>query len=682
MGEVYRATNVSLGRKFAIKLLSPDFVKNDDDVNRFLREARAAAAVRHTNVVDVVDVSRDENGAPFIVQELLSGEDLEQYLKSRNSRIGADEAMELMIPVADAVAAAHAQSVVHRDLKPANIFLARDRNKIVPKVLDFGAALFPTIAERSAKEARMLIGTPHYMAPEQIVDKAAVDARSDVWALGVILYEMLVGETPFEAENATSVLNKVKTIAIPALRTRAKDSPIELEQVVAKCMNRDRMARYADAAGVRDALEAVRKKRRGAPQSASVATMDEVSAPIARPKPPVPASKPALPAVPISKPKLPIPSLDRPGMPAPLEPTPMKESAPAPVKRNLLTLNAPDDEEVPNHSYGETAKKVDSLDLEFPGQKPELPIPSPNDSLDLDIPPPSSLPLASERPISSGSRDPSGVRKLDNNSLDLAPFTPEEEQLGGDHPSSLPPVLFSASSSALPSQKPASLKVPPPAAIPAELDPSGITTLPLENARPLGPAAAQPSDYAKRVVAQTWTKGDTIRLGAQVAFPALILFLLAGLIPPVSQPVRHAMLGDSPLASGVLTVVTLLITAALFGRAALRERTRLSWLAAITALLFGIAMIITTFSASEVVEGVPLSTTSLATVCGPLFPFVLALDWLTKARDFFLDPYSRSEARRCMAVSALFLFVTLALSPFGAVRAPTRPMNAIEAMLK
>lgn len=609
MGEVYRATNVSLGRKVAIKLLSAEYVKNEDDQNRFLREARAAAAVRHPNVVDVLDVSRDDDGTPFIVQELLAGEDLERYLKTRGGRLDADEAMELMIPVADAVAAAHAQNVVHRDLKPANIFLSRDRNRIVPKVLDFGAALFPTIAERSAKEARMLIGTPHYMAPEQIVDKTAVDARSDVWALGVILYEMMVGETPFEAETANAVLAKVKTVDVPPLRSRAKDAPIELEQIIAQCTNRERPARYADASGVRDALEALRKKRKGTPHTANVATLDDVIAP-------APRAKPA------SKPK--VPSLDQLHAPRPMEPSSL-DMAP---KRNLLTLSSPDDLDLPLPTAGEMAGSA---------------------SASLDIAPP--------------------------------PFKPEEEPIPRSQ-SSLPPVLFSAS--AIKSKPPSELPLPLPAPLPADLhdDPSGLTALPLEKARPMGPAAVRPSDYAKRIVAQSWSKGDTVRLGLAVALPALILFLLAGLVPPLSQPVRHAMLGDSPLASGVLAVVALIVAAGLFARAALRERTRLSWLAAALALLFGVAMIITTFSASETADPESLSTKSLATFIGPLAPFVLSLDWVTKARDFFLDPYSRPEARRSVAVSALFLFLTLSLSPFGAVRAPARPMHAIQAMLK
>jgi serine/threonine protein kinase len=204
MGEVYRAQNVSLGRKVAIKLLNKEHTSNEDDVMRFLREARAAAAIRHPN----------DDGTPFIVQELLSGQDLEQYLGASDGRLPASEALEIMIPVADAVAAAHKQNVVHRDLKPANIFLAREGDKIIPKVLDFGACLYQTVGALSAKEQRMLIGTPHYMAPEQITTAMDVDRRADVWAMGVILYELLVGETPFEAADANSVLKLVRTLRV------------------------------------------------------------------------------------------------------------------------------------------------------------------------------------------------------------------------------------------------------------------------------------------------------------------------------------------------------------------------------------------------------------------------------------------------------------------------------------
>ncbi len=281
MGEVYRATNVALGRKVAIKLLSPALVHDDDDVSRFLRAVRAAAAVRHPNVVDVLDIARDEDGTPFIVQELLAGEDLEHYLLSRKGRLSCSEAIEIMIPVADAVATAHAHGVVHRDLKPASIFLARDRNHITPKVLDFGACLFPTLGERSTKEVGILSGTPHYMAPEQILSRTDVDARSDVWALGIILYELIVGETPFDAENVNDVLQLVKTRDVPSLVDRAKDVPLELDVLVARCTKRDRDARYRDAGELKADMLAVRETMHGggAPASARATIGERQSEP-------------------------------------------------------------------------------------------------------------------------------------------------------------------------------------------------------------------------------------------------------------------------------------------------------------------------------------------------------------------------------------------------------------------
>jgi eukaryotic-like serine/threonine-protein kinase len=266
MGEVYRATNMSLGRKVAIKILSRDFVESEDDVLRFLREARAAAAVRHPNVVDVIDVARDDDGTPFIVQELLRGEDLEQHLKASGGVLEVDEVLELMTAVADAIAAAHEEHLVHRDLKPANIFLSRAGGRITPKVLDFGAALYQTVGELSRKERRMLIGTPHYMAPEQITSKSEVDARADVWAIGVLIYELLVGETPFEAETGADVMKLVRTRPPQRLRLVAKNNvPVELEEVVTRCLRAEPKQRYADAAELRDALVSVKDKLKEKP---------------------------------------------------------------------------------------------------------------------------------------------------------------------------------------------------------------------------------------------------------------------------------------------------------------------------------------------------------------------------------------------------------------------------------
>ena len=417
MGEVYRATNVSLDRKVAIKLLNADFAKNEDDVLRFLREARAAAAVRHPNVVDVIDVAREDDGTPFIVQELLSGEDLEQFLHNSGGRLSADEILDIMIPVADAISAAHAKQVIHRDLKPANIFLAREGSRIVPKVLDFGACLYKTMGGQSSKEARMLIGTPHYMAPEQVVADKELDARADVWAMGVIMYELLVGETPFEAENVNEVLKLVRTKRIPSIRQLAPETPNELRDVAKRCMSRIRADRYDDASAVREALIQARDAIRGplpepAPQSRRRAdSRTDYDPSEVRTK--LPAEPAAMPSV-SSTPSLML------GTKANAKKGPTKRRGSA-----LLTLSMPDEG--------------------VPSVRPHAD-PSFGSELDFSPPPPSQQPASFERPVAAAPPSakawpegaaPSGPLPLDSDpnlaALDL--------DIGPRVPSSIPPVL-------------------------------------------------------------------------------------------------------------------------------------------------------------------------------------------------------------------------------------------------
>ena len=639
MGEVYRATNVSLGRKVAIKLLSPEYVHIEEDVLRFLREARAAAAVRHSNVVDVLDVARDDDGTPFIVQELLSGEDLERYLRTRNGRLSAEEALEIMIPVADAVAAAHAQNVVHRDLKPANIFLSRDRNKITPKVLDFGACLFPTIAERSAKEVRMLIGTPHYMAPEQIVSKQDVDARSDVWALGVILYELLVGETPFEAETANAVLQLVKTRDVPPLRERAKDAPFDLEALIARCTKRDRLARYADAGALHEDMLEVLRRMRGGRTSSRMETLMEAG------------SDPTLDMPPASSRR--VPSLDQPAPPSP-------RSAQRPAL--LLTLSSPGSEPPP---------AFDDLDISLPAS---------SEPTRGNLHPPASAQrsLPASRP--HGLLDPSGVRELDPDepvpaaSLDLAaqPSSwPPSAKRTSDGPrsaqlSSLPPVLDPRALGTLPSPIP---QAPlPREASREEATPPGAGAA--SSAKPRPPAMLA-KDFTSSRPPRTSSTAETAKLVALVTLPALLAFVAFSFVPAVATPVARALRGDSTLASGVLAVVALVSAAALCARSMLGEKSRWLYLAAAGNVLFGIVMIIITFAASEAAAlGVPHSMGGVSTLVAPIAPFALALGALATARRGWVDPYSRNEALRAAVLASAMLFLMLVLSPVGAVRMP------------
>jgi serine/threonine protein kinase len=258
MGEVYRAENLGLGRSVAIKLLREEHGETAEVVMRFLREARAANIVRHPNVVDVLDIGQAEDGTPFIVQELLEGEDLARYVHGRGGKLEVKEAIDLLIPAIDAVAFAHARGVIHRDLKPENIFLARGpTGAIVPKLLDFGISRIVTAEEQRMTATGMSIGTPAYMSPEQIRADKVVDARSDVWSIGVILYEVLAGILPFAAPSHSGLFVKIVTEPPVPLEVALPGVSRDLAMVVEKCLEARADRRYASASDLARDLRAI-----------------------------------------------------------------------------------------------------------------------------------------------------------------------------------------------------------------------------------------------------------------------------------------------------------------------------------------------------------------------------------------------------------------------------------------
>ncbi len=246
MGHVYRAVNVEIDRSVAIKVLRTEHATSPAIVERFLREARAANLVRHPNVVDVVDVGRDVDGSPFIVQELLKGEDLATYLERRGGRLTLQEIEEYLVPVIDAVAEAHAKGVVHRDIKPENVFLAEQGRRRVPKLLDFGISKvrLPNI---KATEVGVMMGTPAYMAPEQVQGSRDADPRTDVWALGIMLYELIAGRLPFEAEDAPALFVAIATKDVPRLLDVVPDVLPEISTITERCTRRMPAERYPSA---------------------------------------------------------------------------------------------------------------------------------------------------------------------------------------------------------------------------------------------------------------------------------------------------------------------------------------------------------------------------------------------------------------------------------------------------
>ncbi len=252
MGVVFEAEHQRLKQRVAIKVLQPAR-SGKRDAARFLREARAASQLVSHHVAKVLDVDELQSGLPYMVMEYLDGCDLENELANRG-RLLIPEAVDYVIQACAAVAEAHERGIVHRDLKPSNLFLCDHGVERIVKVLDFGISKMAD--EASVTVTATSLGTPLYMSPEQIRDAKEVDQRSDIWSLGVILFELLTGTPPFEgAGGATAVSVAIAMDPPPWLRTLRTDVPPELEQVVMRMLEKDRGERFQAIADVAEALQ-------------------------------------------------------------------------------------------------------------------------------------------------------------------------------------------------------------------------------------------------------------------------------------------------------------------------------------------------------------------------------------------------------------------------------------------
>jgi len=243
MGVVIEATHVGLAQRVAIKFLRNEAKAIAGALDRFAREARACAQIRGEHVVRVFDTGVFETGEPYIVMELLAGQDLRAMITQRG-RLSPAEAASFAIEVCEALAQAHALGIVHRDLKPANLFVAaRADGSPYVKVLDFGISKLH--GEGGAQTSlNVALGSPRYMSPEQIRTPRDIDARTDLWALGVVLYEALAGRPPFEAEGMMGLASAIATESPLPLPS---DVPNELATVVMRCLEKDRHRRFASA---------------------------------------------------------------------------------------------------------------------------------------------------------------------------------------------------------------------------------------------------------------------------------------------------------------------------------------------------------------------------------------------------------------------------------------------------
>ncbi len=244
MGSVWVAKNRTLDVDVAIKLMRAEFAHNVDGIaERMLQEARAAACIEHPAIIQVFDFGFSEFGDPFIVMELLRGESLDQAL-CRRHHVSPNRAVQTLLPVIDALAATHAHGIVHRDLKPANIFLARPAGqRLQPKVLDFGVAKLERRAAQRLTQEGAMVGSPAYMSPEQFLGKGVVDARADVWALCVVLYEMITSHLPFESEADVGIWHLVMNTEPRPIAEHGIDDPA-LWQILEKGFAKDPDARY------------------------------------------------------------------------------------------------------------------------------------------------------------------------------------------------------------------------------------------------------------------------------------------------------------------------------------------------------------------------------------------------------------------------------------------------------
>jgi len=260
VADVFEAVHEEIGQRFAIKVLKREFAAYAEVADRFLTEARAASAVRHPGVVQIFDLGRLEEGEPYLVMELLEGENLAELLH-RQGKLPQEQAVGLCLHVLDALDAAHRAGVIHRDLKTENVVLVRGPGgEPWAKLIDFGIARLaqegPAALRRTAQGTVM--GTPYYMSPEQARSVPTIDGRADLYAAGVMLYEMVTGQVPFDGVSPSEILTRALTEPFPSVRTLEPSAGQALDDVIQRATQRKREQRFQSAAEFVEALRPLR----------------------------------------------------------------------------------------------------------------------------------------------------------------------------------------------------------------------------------------------------------------------------------------------------------------------------------------------------------------------------------------------------------------------------------------
>ncbi len=258
MGVVYEGRHIALGRKVAVKILGEEFSSVDQATQRFMQEAQIAGSLGHPNICEVTDVGTTAEGLPYMVMQYLEGRTLGELIEETPEGLNAERALDIIIQVLLALQVAHEAGIVHRDLKPENIFLTQmgDRTDFV-KILDFGISKVVGARAQDLQKLTatgMVLGTPYYMAPEQAAGAKELDARVDIYAVGVLLFELLVGHPPYEADSYNELIVKIVNEPVPRAREHNPQLSARLDQAVFRAMAKDRDERFDTVRQLRQEL--------------------------------------------------------------------------------------------------------------------------------------------------------------------------------------------------------------------------------------------------------------------------------------------------------------------------------------------------------------------------------------------------------------------------------------------
>ena len=258
MGIVLSATHLELGAPVAIKIVRDELAQNEAVVSQLLFEARAVARMKSAHVVRVLDVARLDTGAPYIVMEQLEGSDLQVVLAERGA-LSVSEAVCHVLQACEGLAEAHGMGIIHRDLKPENLFLATTPEGLVLKILDFGISKYIGTSVQVGPRSTLTtngsaVGSPMYMSPEQMRASPNLDVRADIWSLGAILFELVTGRCPFEADSPAQLCSKVMCEAAPSLLAFSSTAPRELDAIVRRCLQKEADRRFQTVGELAEAL--------------------------------------------------------------------------------------------------------------------------------------------------------------------------------------------------------------------------------------------------------------------------------------------------------------------------------------------------------------------------------------------------------------------------------------------